>query len=57
MIKNEFLIYQAKSFYNAYIALEQINQSCELPLMHYVPMLVNGAFSIEITLKAILIEN
>lgn len=57
MIKNEFLIYQAKSFYNAYIALEQINQSCELPLMYYVPMLVNGAFSIEITLKAILTEN
>ena len=57
MIRNEFLIYQAKSFYNAYIALEQINQSCDQPLMYYVPMLVNGAFSIEITLKAILSEN
>ena len=57
MIRNEFLIYQAKSFYNAYIALEQINQLCDKPLMYYVPMLVNGAFSIEITLKAILSEN
>ena len=57
MIRNEFLIYQAKSFYYAYNALEQINQSCEQPLLYYVPMLVNGAFSIEITLKAILAEN
>lgn len=57
MIRNEFLIYQAKSFYNAYIALEQINQLCDKPLMYYVPMLVNGTFSIEITLKAILSEN
>ena len=51
------LIYQAKSFYNAYIALEQIHQSCGHPTMYYVPMIVNGAFSIEITLKAILAEN
>ena len=57
MIRTEFLIYQAKSFYNAYIALEQINQSCENPVMYLVPMLVNGAFSIEITLKAILANN
>lgn len=56
-MRTEFLIFQAKSFYNAYIALEQINQSCEQPTVYYVPMLVNGAFSIEITLKAILAEN
>lgn len=57
MIRNKALIYQAKSFYNAYIALEQINQLCDQPLLYFVPMLVNGAFSIEITLKAMLAEN
>lgn len=57
MIRNKLLIYQAKSFYNAYIALEQINQSCDPPMMYFIPMLVNGAFSIEITLKSILVEN
>ena len=57
MIRTELVIYQAKSFYNAYIALEQINQSSDEPMMYYVPMLVNGAFSIEITLKAILTMN
>ena len=57
MISTEILIYQAKSFYNAYIALEQINQSSDEPIMYYVPMLVNGAFSIEITLKALLAKN
>ena len=56
MIRNPDLIFQAKSFYNAYIVLEQINQLCDQPLLYYVPMLVNGAFSIEITLKAILTE-
>lgn len=56
-MRKELLIYQAKSFYNAYIALEQINQSCEQSMMYYVPMLVNGAFSIEIMLKAILAMN
>ncbi len=48
-----FLIYQAKSFYNAYIALEQIKIE-EDPFIYLVPMLVNGAFSVELTLKAIL---
>lgn len=57
MINTEILIYQAKSFYNAYIALETIERSCDQPMMYYVPMLVNGAFSIEITLKAILAQN
>ena len=57
MIHTEFLVFQAKSFYNAYIALEQLNQSCEPPLLYYVPMIVNGAFSIEISLKALLAIN
>lgn len=48
-----FLIYQAKSFYNTYIALEQIKNE-EDPIIYLVPMLVNGAFSVELTLKAIL---
>ena len=57
MINTDFLVYQAKSFYNAYIALEQINGACDNPLMYHVPVLVNGAFSIEITLKAMLAKN
>ncbi|MBR3355512.1 MAG: HEPN domain-containing protein [Oscillospiraceae bacterium] len=57
MIRNKTLIYQAKSFYNAYIALEQIYQSSVQPFLYYVPMIVNGAFSIEITIKAMLVEN
>ena len=57
MIRTEILVYQAKSFYNAYIALEQIQQADENPLHYFVPMVVNGAFSIEITLKAILAKN
>lgn len=54
-MNNAFLVYQAKSFYNAYIALEQI-KNAEDPLMYYVPMLVNGAFASELALKAILSE-
>jgi len=57
MINTDVLVYQAKQFYNAYIALDQINRVCENPLMYYIPMVVNGAFSIEITLKAILAKN
>ena len=57
MINDALLVYQAKSFYNAYIALEQINRTSEDTFLYYIPMLVNGAFSIEITLKAILAKN
>ena len=57
MIRTDILVYQAKSFYNAYIALDQINRACEDTLLYYIPMLVNGAFSIELTLKAILAKN
>ena len=57
MIRTDILVFQAKSFYNAYIALDQLNRTCEDSLLYYVPMLVNGAFSIELTLKAILAKN
>lgn len=57
MIKSDYLVYQAKSFYNAHIALEQISQQCETPLLYSVPTIVNGAFSIELALKAILAKN
>ena len=54
-MKNIWLVYQAKSFYNAYIALGQINNADD-PLMYLVPRIVNGAFAVEVTLKAILTE-
>ena len=57
MIHTEFLLYQAKSFYNAYIALDQVYQASDDPMLYYVPLMVYGAFSAEITLKAILAEN
>lgn len=54
-MNNYYVIYQAKAFYNAYIYLERIYNEAE-GLLFYVPMVINGAFSIEITLKAILIN-
>lgn len=48
----EFLIFQAKSFYNAYLNLERIDMQSG-DFLFTVPMLVNGAFSIELSLKAI----
>lgn len=54
-MKNPFLIYQAKSFYNAYLALEPLAPAGD-ELLFMVPKLVNGAFSIELTIKAILVE-
>ena len=53
-LKNPFLVYQAKSFYNAYIALEQLQPPDELLLI--VPILVNGAFAVKLILKPILVE-
>ncbi len=53
-MNNPSLVYLAKSFYNAYIALEQLKPDDEILLM--VPKLVNGAFSAELILKAILVE-
>lgn len=52
----EFLIFQAKSFYNAYLNLERIDMQSG-DFLFTVPMLVNGAFSIELSLKAILTQN
>ena len=52
----EFLIFQAKSFYNAYLNLERIDMQSG-DFLFTVPMLVNGAFSIELSLKAILTRN
>lgn len=53
-MNNPSLVYQAKSFYNAYIALEQLHPDDKLLL--FVPKLVNGAFSVELIIKAILVE-
>ena len=53
-LNNPFLVYQAKSFYNAFIALEQLQQPDEFLLA--VPILVNGALAVELALKAILVE-
>ena len=52
----EFLVFQAKSFYNAYLNLERIDMQSG-DFLFTVPMLVNGAFSIELCLKAILTQN
>lgn len=57
MIREDHLVYQAKSFYNAYIALEQLNRQSEDDLLYFVPTIVNGAFSCELILKAILAKN
>ena len=56
-MNTDSLVFQAKSFYNAYIALERIHLTCDNPTHYLSPMIVNGAFSIEITLKAILAKN
>lgn len=52
-ISKNWLIYQAKSFYNAAVNLELINRHSD-DLLFLTPTIVNAAFSIEITLKAIL---
>lgn len=54
-MKNPFLVYQAKSFYNAFILLEQTKVKDD-ELLLVVPRLVYGSFSVEVTLKAILTE-
>ena len=55
-MKNIWLVYQAKAFYNAFIALEQISDPVDNPMLLLIPRIVNGAFAAEITLKAILTE-
>ncbi len=54
-MRKEWLAVEAKSFYNAYLNLEMMNQSAG-GVEFFVPMAVNGAFSIELALKAILFE-
>lgn len=56
MMNSDLLIFQAKSFYNAYIALEDLESTFDKPLLA-APMLVNGAFTVELGLKAILVKN
>ena len=57
-MNSTLLVYQAKSFYNAYIALEQLSrENPDALLLLLAPLIVNGAFSIELTLKAILAKN
>ncbi len=51
----EKAIFQAKSFYSAYINLERIFNECN-DLFFYSPMIVNGAFSVELSIKALLIN-
>ena len=51
------MTFQAKSFYNAYIALEQIGGQTEEDLLLFIPTVVNGAFAVELILKAILANN
>ena len=54
-MNTDLLVFQAKSFYNAYVALDQLDRNETAPaLLYHIPVIVNGAFSIEITLKAIL---
>ena len=55
-MNSDLLVYQAKSFYNAYVNLEAISQGPD-HILFIVPTLVNGAFAIELTLKAILTKN
>lgn len=57
MVREDHLVFQAKSFYNAYIALEQISRQSEDDVLLLIPTIVNGAFSCELTLKAILAKN
>ena len=45
MIRENHLVFQAKSFYNAYIALEQISRQSEDDLLLLIPTIVNGLFS------------
>lgn len=54
----DLLVYQAKSFYNAYIALDQLSRDdSDTLLLLFAPLVVNGAFSVELALKAILAKN
>ena len=50
-MRSDFLVYEAKSFYNAYISLEQLSKADTTPeLLLYAPMVVNGSFSMQLRL-------
>lgn len=54
----DLLVYQAKSFYNAYIELDRLSRDdSNTLLLLFAPLVVNGAFSVELALKAILAKN
>ena len=55
-MNSDILVFQAKAFYNAFIVLERQNLMMDIP-RYTAPVLVNGAFSIELSLKAILAKN
>ena len=55
-MKKSLIVYQAKSFYNAYICIDQVYRS-DRQMMLNIPMMVYGAFSVELTIKAILVNN
>ena len=41
----DLLVYQAKAFYNAYIALDQLSRDdSDTLLLLFAPLVVNGAF-------------
>ena len=46
----------AKAFYNSFIVVEQVRPECPLEIMIDIPLMVNGCFSIELSLKAMLIN-
>ena len=52
-MNTDLLVYEAKAFYNAYINLENTYLEDGSPLF-FAPMAVNGAFAIELSLKALL---
>ena len=54
-LNKEWLAFEAKSFYNAYLNLEWMNQSMG-GTNFFIPMAVNGSFSIELSIKAILVH-
>lgn len=54
----DLLVYQAKSFYNAYIELDRLSRDdSDTLLLLFAPLVVNGTFSVELALKAILAKN
>ena len=50
-VRSDILVYEAKSFYNTFINLYDFSQN---DVMYFVPAIVNGSFSVELGIKAIL---